>query len=37
MKDLVLLGAAVATAGEAFEAALEKQVRAWMGVAKTQI
>jgi uncharacterized membrane protein YkgB len=37
MKDLVLLGAAVATAGEAFEAALEKQIRAWMYVAKEQI
>jgi len=37
MKDLVLLGAAVATAGEAFEAALEKQTRAWMDVAKKQI
>jgi reactive chlorine resistance protein C len=37
MKDLVLLGAAVATAGEAFEAALEKQTRAWMNLAKEQI
>ena len=37
MKDLVLLGAAVATAGEAFEAALERQTRAWIGVAKERI
>ena len=34
MKDLALLGAAVATAGEAFEAALEKQTRAWIEAAK---
>jgi len=37
MKDMVLLGAAVATAGEAFGAALEKQTRTWMKVAKQQI